>query len=69
MQRPEKRFKALKWLLTHHAAKELSADVSRALVGAVSLGLEEKVHKVNLVALDILEAVVSSVPQFVTAEL
>ncbi len=67
--RPEKRYKALKWLLTHHSTQELNEEAANALVGAVSIGLEEKTHKMNLVALDILEAVIVAVPQFVTAEL
>lgn len=65
----EKRYKGFKWLLKNYLNGDLTADAVKAIVGAISMGLEEKVHKLNVIAIDLLESLIATAAQLLTTEM
>ena len=56
--KPEKRYKGLRWIMKNYSSAGLEVEGLKALLAAVALGLEEKAHKMNLIALDLLESLI-----------
>ena len=70
LTKPEKRYKGLRWLLKNYSSAGLTPEGIKSLLAATALGLEERVHKMNIIALDLLDSlIINTIPLLTNAVL
>jgi len=63
LMKPDKRYKGLRWILKNYSSAGLTPDGVKALLAATALGLDERIHKMNVIALDLLDSlIINAVP-------
>lgn len=65
----EKRYRGFKWLIKNYNSIELNEGTVKALIGGVSLGLDERVMKLNIVAINLLEILIENASIFITPDM
>ena len=65
----DKRYKGLRWIGKNYLSSGLDLQRVKALLASIVLGLEEKVHKMNIIALDLLDNLITNGMDLLTSEL